>query len=68
VKHSPFAMVIAAQSGLPEYPSISLSHKTSLHKCCPGRAANSAGHGPTGMLANSCRAVHSAVGLEVTAK
>ncbi len=30
-----FAMVIAAQSGLPEYPSISLSHKTSLHKCCP---------------------------------
>jgi hypothetical protein len=45
-----FAMVIAAQSGLPEYPSISLSHKTSLHKCCPGRAANSAGHCPTGML------------------
>ena len=44
-------LVIAAQSGLPEYPSISLSHKTSLHKCCPGRAANSAGHGPTGMLA-----------------
>jgi hypothetical protein len=41
-------MVIAAQSGLPEYPSISLSYKTP--KCCPGRAANSAGHCPTGML------------------
>jgi hypothetical protein len=41
---------IAAQSGLPEYPNISLSHKTSLHKCCPDRAANSAGHCPTGML------------------
>jgi hypothetical protein len=45
-----FAMVIAAQSGLPEYRNISLSHKTSLHKCCPDRAANSVGHCPTGML------------------
>jgi hypothetical protein len=61
-------MVIAAQSGLPEYLSISLSHKTFLHKCCPGRAANSAGVVPRECLQKLIGLSILLWGLEVTAK
>src|SRR5437588_4995625 len=45
-----FATVIGAQPGLPEYPSISPSHRTSHRTRGRGRAASNAGRCPRGKL------------------
>ena len=47
--------VIAARSGLPECPSISPCHRTSLRKYHRGRAASNAGRCPRGRLPRAVR-------------